>query len=210
MNGNSNPAPAINKEGAPSGAPKIGEVLSPVNLDALAKQINNDHAAIIREAKSVVMRVIAVGEALIQAKAAVEDGQWLRWLSTTSVPERTAQLWMQIAEYKRQLEAEANWRPATIADQTLNEVIKSMRAKKPSKKKMPPKEEEPPKSVALGGAVKELTDRPPTLEDLLANHAADELFAVLKDTWESEQLEALSDLLSSHVAARRPDDQASP
>jgi UDP-N-acetylmuramyl pentapeptide synthase len=205
--------PETNNNGAPSGAPpsaaKTGEVLPPVNLDALAKQINNDHAAIIREAKSVVMRVIAVGEALIQAKAAVEDGQWLRWLSTTSVPERTAQLWMQIAEYKRQLEAEANWRPATIADQTLNEVIKSMRAKKQSTKKKP-KEEEPPKSVALGGAVKELTDRSPTLEDLLANHAADELFAVLKDTWESEQLEALSDLLSSHVAARRPDDQASP
>ena len=81
---------------------KIGEV-PPVDLDALARRINLELNSIVDAAKGVVTKAIAAGEALNQAKAAIADGQWLRWLSTnTSVSERTAQLYMQLAEYKRQ------------------------------------------------------------------------------------------------------------
>jgi len=82
---------------------KIGEVLPPVDLDALARRINLELNSIVDAAKGVVTKAIAAGEALNQAKAAIADCQWLRWLSTnTSVSERTAQLYMQLAEYKRQ------------------------------------------------------------------------------------------------------------
>jgi hypothetical protein len=186
-----------------AGAPaKQGEVLPPVNLPDLAKQINDNHAAIVRDAKSILTRAIAAGQALAIAKAAIPDGTWLRWLrENCTVSERTAQLYIQLAEYRRQLQAEADNRSATIADQTLNEAIRSLRARKAGKKK-PPKEE-PPKAVVLGG-VDEPKERPPTLEDLLANHAADELFVVLKDTWDDEQLNALCGLIRSHIAEASP------
>jgi len=105
------------------------EVLPPADLAALAKQINADHSAIVSAAKSIVTRAISAGEALIAAKAAVPDGTWLRWLKANCiVSERTAQLYMQLAENKLTLEATVRDQSATIADQTLNGAIKMLRA----------------------------------------------------------------------------------
>jgi hypothetical protein len=117
---------------------KSGEVLPPINLPALIKQINDHHTVIVSAAKAVVTRAIAAGEALIQAKAAVPDGTWLSWLKRhCTVSDRTAQLYMRLAEHKLQLETEARERGATIADQTLNGAIKLLSAKttRPSKPK---------------------------------------------------------------------------
>jgi hypothetical protein len=115
---------------APPSAVRHGEVLAPVDLPALAKQINSDHAAVISAAKSAVTRAISAGEALLTAKAAVPDGTWLRWLSANcTVSKRTAQLYMQLAENKLVLEAAARDQSATIADQTLNGAIKMLRGK---------------------------------------------------------------------------------
>jgi hypothetical protein len=186
--------------------PLTGEVLAPqaVDLDALARKINLEHKAIMDAAKGVVLRVIAAGEALITAQEAVEDGGWLRWLATTSVNERTAQLWMQIARWKRQLEAEANWRPATVADQTLNAVIRSMRAasnKKKKKKKPPPKGEEPPKSVELGAVEPSAKAETPTLDDYIQNVGEDEVFRVLREHYDAEQLGKLADLIHAYLTS---------
>ena len=59
-----------------------GQVLPPVDLTA--KQINENHSAVMRAAKSVVTGAIAAGEALIKAKAAVPDSTWLNWLNRNS------------------------------------------------------------------------------------------------------------------------------
>jgi hypothetical protein len=115
--------------GAMTDIAKSAEVLPPVDLTALAKQINDNHSAIVSAAKSAVTKAIAAGEALIAAKAAVPDGTWLRWLKANCiVSERTAQLYMQLAEHKLQIEAATRDQPATIADQTLNGAIKMLRA----------------------------------------------------------------------------------
>jgi hypothetical protein len=42
----------------------------------------------------------------------------------------------------------------------------------------------------------------PTPEETLAHLAPDELFAVLKDAWNDEQIEALADLLRSHLGSK--------
>src|ERR1700730_11650310 len=115
---------------------KSADVLPPVDLPALARKINDNHRDILSNAKTMVTKAIAAGDALIAAKFAVEDGTWLRWVrENTTVSERTAQLWMQLAEHKRQLEVEARERGATIADQTMNEAIRSLRARKTTNKK---------------------------------------------------------------------------
>jgi hypothetical protein len=188
-----------NKDGVPA---RTGDVLPPVDLDALATKVSLEHKAIVDAAKGIVLRVIATGEMLITAQEAVEDGMWLRWLAKTSVNDRTAQLWMQIARWKRQLEAEANWRPATVADQTLNTVIRMVRAaaaKKP--RKLPkPKEEEKPKSVELGAVEPSDKDEVPTLEDYIDNNDVDELFPVLREHYDAEQLTKLAELIHQHLA----------
>jgi hypothetical protein len=113
-----------------SAVARTGEVLAPVDLPALAKQINTDHAAIVAAAKTAVTRAISAGEALLVAKSAVPDGTWLRWLrANCTVSERTAQLYMQLAEHRLVLEAAARDQSATIADQTLNGAIKMLQGR---------------------------------------------------------------------------------
>jgi hypothetical protein len=179
------------------------EVLPPIDLRTLAIKINAAHKAVVDGAKSALTNAIAAGEALIAAKAAVADGTWLRWLrDNCTVSERTAQLYMQVAENKRQLEIEATNRSATIADQTLNEAIRSLRARKPTKKK--PKQEEPPKSVVLGSVDAPHKQAEPTIDDYITNTAADELFPILRQHYDAEQLTKLADLISNHLAGDIP------
>jgi len=187
-----------NKNGPPPPA-KTGDVLAPVDLDALATKVSLEHKAIVDAAKGIVLRVIAAGEMLIAAQDAVPDGEWLRWLAKTSVKDRTAQQWMQIARWKRQLEAEANWRPATVADQTLNAVIRLVRAASGKKKMSPPKPEEQPKSVELGAMPPPERDEVPTLDDYINNNDADELFPVLCERWSPEQIVKLADLIHAYL-----------
>ena len=117
--------------------PKTVEVLPPVDLAALAKTINETHTAIVRETKSAVTRAIAAGEALIAARAAVPDGHWLRWCKANLITsERTAQVYMQLAENKLALETWLRDGTQQVADQTLNGALKMLRG--PSSDKPPP------------------------------------------------------------------------
>jgi len=107
---------------------KQQEVLLPVDLPALAKTINETHTAIVREAKSAVAKAITAGEALIAAKAVVPDGTWLRWLKANCIiSDRTAQLYMQLAENKLVLETWLRDGTQQVADQTLNGALKMLR-----------------------------------------------------------------------------------
>jgi hypothetical protein len=107
---------------------KTPEVLPAVDLPTLAKAINDHHTAIVREAKSAIGKAIAAGEFLAQAKSAVPDGGWLRWLrSNCVISDRTAQLYMQLAENKLVLETWLRDGTQQIADQTLNGALKMLR-----------------------------------------------------------------------------------
>jgi len=118
------------------------EVLPPVDLTALAKQINDNHSAIVSAAKSAVTKAIAAGEALISAKAAVEAehgyGHWGRWLKVNiAASPRTVQAYMQLAEGKLQLDAMLRDSSATVAQLTFNGALEMIRAPSSSPPRTP-------------------------------------------------------------------------
>lgn len=76
------------------GGPDIGDN----RLPELATTIREAHNGVLGAAKTAAERAIEAGTALIEAKKLVKHGQWLRWLRDhCRLPERTAQLYMQIA-----------------------------------------------------------------------------------------------------------------
>jgi hypothetical protein len=177
----------------------MNEITKEINLPALAKQINENHREILRDAKNMVVKAIAAGEALIAVKAALSVGEWLPWIrDNLTISDRTAQRWMQAAAYKRQLETEANYRSATLADQSVNEMMRMLQARKPSKKK--PKLEEPPTGLVLGGVDAPKREEP-SLDDYITNTAADELFPILREHYDAEQLIKLAGLINGHLGA---------
>ncbi len=67
-------------------------------LPILAAEIRCAHADVQDAAKTAAERAIAAGKALIEAKQLVKHGQWLPWLREhCALPERTAQLYMQVS-----------------------------------------------------------------------------------------------------------------
>jgi hypothetical protein len=73
-----------------------------------------------------------------------------------------------------------------------------LQAKKPTKPK--PKQEEPPKAVILGAAEPAKREEP-SLSDYIKNNAADELFPVLREHYDNEQLTRLGGLISEYLSA---------
>jgi DUF3102 family protein len=82
-------------------------------LPVLAADIQRAHAGIREAAKAGTEYAIEAGRALLEAKALLQHGQWLPWLRQhCRLPERTAQLYMHIAE----LVDEHGLKSATVAD----------------------------------------------------------------------------------------------
>ena len=85
-------------------------------LPILATQINSEHAAAAAAIKKGIAHVLAAGDALLEAKALVSHGQWATWLTEyTSLSERSAQRYMQLAKERPTLEAKT----ATVAVLTI-------------------------------------------------------------------------------------------
>jgi hypothetical protein len=83
------------------------EVIDPAEPDlaTLAQQINAELDAFKSVLLNTAERALAVGKLLLHAKELVErtlgQGHWLEWLAAqTSIPNRTAQRWMAMAEAK--------------------------------------------------------------------------------------------------------------
>lgn len=68
-------------------------------LPMLAVVAREAHEGVLGAAKTAAERSIEAGNALLEAKALLPHGQWLPWLREhCNIPERTAQLYMKIAE----------------------------------------------------------------------------------------------------------------
>ena len=80
----------------------------------------------------------------------------------------------------------------------MNEMMRSLQARKPSTKK--PKDEKPPNAVLLG-AVDQPSKPEPSLDDYITNTDADELFPVLREHYDAEQLIKLAGLINGHLGA---------
>lgn len=86
-------------------------------LPQLAFEIRTAHGDVQEAARTAAGRAIAAGQALIEAKAIVERGQWLPWLrECCAIPERTAQLYAKIAA--------SGLKSATVADLGLTEAAR--------------------------------------------------------------------------------------
>ncbi len=85
----------------------LGDPAPALSLPELAAAINADHAAAERTARKALDHARAAGDKLLQAKAQVDHGQWLPWLSAhcPDVAVRTAQAYMRLAGNWGTLEA---------------------------------------------------------------------------------------------------------
>ena len=111
---------AVDLFGEPAPAPSLAE---------LAAAINAEHQAAERTARKAIEHAKAAGEKLLLAKAQVEHGQWLPWLSAhcPELADRTARAYMQLAR---------NWgtlktKTATVANLTINDALKLLNAPEP-------------------------------------------------------------------------------
>jgi len=73
-------------------------------LSELARRIDAEHGAVATALCSALAHAIAAGELLIEAKAKVHHGQWLKWIKANcSVPRRTAAHYMALARARKDL-----------------------------------------------------------------------------------------------------------
>jgi hypothetical protein len=88
------------------------------SLVDLAARIKAEHDAVGNSLKQSVCHAISAGELLIEAKAQpqLKHGQWLPWLASCGISERTAQRYMRVARNKKVVEAKSD----TVSDLTLN------------------------------------------------------------------------------------------
>lgn len=95
-------------------------------LDTLAAEINAEHDAAERTAQTALDHARAAGERLLLAKAQVEHGQWLPWLSVNcpTVAARTARAYMQLARNWKTLETKT----ADSANLSIDAALKLLNA----------------------------------------------------------------------------------
>ena len=107
----------------------FGEPIPVASLVELAAAINAEHAAAERTARKAIEHAKAAGEKLLLAKAQVEHGQWLPWLSAhcQELSARTAQAYMRLAGNWGTLEAKY----ATVAYLPINDALKLLNAPEP-------------------------------------------------------------------------------
>jgi hypothetical protein len=97
------------------------------NLIALAATVRTAHAGAMLATTNLIEHMLAAGDALIAAKAAVGHGNWLSWLrEECDLSERQALKYMTIARGRAVLEAN----PTRGADLTLTAALKLLPSKK--------------------------------------------------------------------------------
>jgi len=88
-------------------------------LAELAARIRAEHKAAAVAVTKGVSHAIAAGELLIEAKARLKHSRWLPWLRDhCAMAQRTAQLYMQCARARKEIEAN----PQRVADLSLRGV----------------------------------------------------------------------------------------
>jgi hypothetical protein len=76
------------------------------SLDKLAEDIRAGHEKIGHQMRNALRIAFSVGDALAQARTQVASGQWANWLKANcSLSRRTAELYMQVAQHRDDLEA---------------------------------------------------------------------------------------------------------
>jgi Protein of unknown function (DUF3102) len=93
--------------------PAIARAVDPVaRLTVLATEINAKLTLARRHGQATLSALMDVGDRLLEAKDALDHGQWDDWLSDNfALSDRTARLYMQLAGHRARIEAKM----ATVA-----------------------------------------------------------------------------------------------
>jgi hypothetical protein len=150
-------------------------------------QIKASYQEVVKAESGALPHAIRCGEFLTLAKEnlkAEKGGKWLDWLDTNckEIARETASLYMRLAEHKAKL-----GKARSIA-----EARKLLPKAKPrGRPQTPPPQPDPP------------SDNEPTFEDEVEVRAPDELFAVLVEHWEDQELEQLVKLIGDHLTKKK-------
>jgi Protein of unknown function (DUF3102) len=76
------------------------------SLADLRERLKAEHAAVATALRTSVEHALAAGDILIEAKAQLNNhGEWLPWLNSCGISERTAQRYMRLARHRAIIEA---------------------------------------------------------------------------------------------------------
>jgi hypothetical protein len=139
------------------------EILPPSS--DLATRINAAHEEVKKALWRGAEHAIEAGRLLLQAKATVRHGNWIEWVGANCrFSERTAQLYMRLAQDAPSLEAKTQ----RIADLTVTDAIKLLE---------PLKAPDEPKST--------LNRRPVVKKNPVADAIKNDPLAILQKAWEA-------------------------
>jgi DUF3102 family protein len=75
------------------------------SLADLAARIRAEHEAAVGAQRTSLTHAMAAGDLLIEAKAQLDHGQWLPWLKSCGISERTGQRYIRLARNRDTIEA---------------------------------------------------------------------------------------------------------
>ena len=93
-------------------------VPEPTELDKLAIKISLAHKDVVANARNMIVKAMDAGALLIQARLRVKPGTWMAWLqqNCSDISDRTARLYIQLAEGREIIEAQMKTGLATVAN----------------------------------------------------------------------------------------------
>jgi hypothetical protein len=173
---------------------------STASLESLARLINIEQDKIITADRKNLERAFAAGEMLIAAKDKVKHKEWYPWLEANcpKVSKETANLYMRLAKNETKIEEACKAKSVDVTDLTINEARQLIAKPKPEGKGKKGDSQQrdddlPPEDESDGGE---------PLTTTINNIGPDELFIALKDSWESDDLEKLLNLIAGHIGMR--------
>jgi hypothetical protein len=131
-------------------------------LAELAEQIRAEHQSVIASIRQGARHAMAAGDLLVKAKRWVGHGHFGKWLEANcAISDRTARLYMSLAQNRAAVEAEANRQ--RVADLTVRGAVKAI---------APPTKPKAPKEQPVASTVKRRSRlKPPALNSLLWSDA---------------------------------------
>jgi hypothetical protein len=167
-------------------------------------QILEAHQAFITSQKGTLEHAFKAGDLLNRAKETViadnggKRGKWEEWRDQYcgAIPQTTANMYMRLAEnldvIRKQQRVVANSPDKVGAEGKLSiRAALKLIPKNPKRVKAPKSAVEPP-----------ATRKSSTLEDVLLDKAADEVFAAIRDNWDDDKLGALTTLLKEYLNSK--------
>jgi hypothetical protein len=153
--------------------------------------INTEYREVVKAERAALPHAIKCGELLNLAKENVkaEKMKWGEWLKVNcpEIAQETASLYMRLAEHR-----------AKVSE------AKSIREARELLPKAQPRGTPPtPKEPQPSSGFEPKADNSPTFEEELEVRAADELFPVLVEQWDDDELERLFKLIGDHLQQKR-------